>query len=189
MSNADPVFRDAIQGLRRGDFSRLEPLLDDQIVEWHRLGLFDGEPEALAEAFSCACFIGKTDVAEYLLDQGVDPLAGSGTGMNAFHWAANRGPLETVEKLIRRGVALEIRSSYGGTVLGTAVWSAIHEPQADHLAIIEALIRAGANLDEVDHPTGDEAVDGVLRRHGKGASAGRESHRPFQGRSNVGRGP
>src|SRR5947208_10012554 len=144
MSSSDPLFRDAIQGLRRGDFSRLEPLLDDQIVEWHRLGLFEGELEALAEAFSCACFNGKTDVAEYLLDQDVDPLAGSGTGMNGFHWAANRGQLKTVEMLARRGVPLETRNSYDGTVLGTAVWSAIHEPKPDHIAIIEALIRAGA---------------------------------------------
>jgi hypothetical protein len=166
MSSSDPLFRDAIQGLRRGDFSRLEPLLEHQIVEWHRLGLFEGEPEALAEAFSCACFNGKTDVAEYLLNQDVDPLAGSGTGMSGSHWAANRGQLKTVEMLARRGVPLETRNSYGGTVLGTAVWSAIHEPKPDHIAIIEALIRAGANLGEAGYPTGNEAVDEVLRRNG-----------------------
>jgi hypothetical protein len=91
----DPSFRDARPGLRCGDFSRLGPLLERcdhcRIVEWHRLGSFDGEPEARAEAFSCACFLGKTEVAEYLLDRGVDPLAGAGTGMNTFHAAANRG--------------------------------------------------------------------------------------------------
>jgi hypothetical protein len=163
------LFQDALLGLRRGDFSRLEPLLDEQIVEWHRLGWFDREPEALAEAFSCASFLGKTDVAEYLLDRGVHPLAGSGTGMNAFHWAANRGQLKSVELLIRRGVPLEIRNSYGGTVLGTAVWSAVHEPKADHLAIIEALIQAGARVGEVEFPTGNESVDEVLRRNGIGA--------------------
>ena len=57
--------------------------------------------------------------------------------MNAFHWAANRGQLKTVEMLARHGVPLEIRNSYGGTVLGTAVWSAIHEPKPDHIAIIK----------------------------------------------------
>lgn len=64
MSSSAPSFRDAIHGLLRGDFSRLEPLLDNQVVEWHRPGSFEGEPEALAEAFSCACFNGHTDVAE-----------------------------------------------------------------------------------------------------------------------------
>jgi hypothetical protein len=172
-SKADPVFQDAILGLRRGDFSRLEPLLEGgagcRILEWHRTGLFDGEPEALAEGFSCACFLGKTDVAAYLLDQGVDPVAGDGTGMNAFHWAANRGQLDTTRMLIRRGVPLEIRNNYGGTVLGATVWAAAHEPKADHLPIIEALIQAGAVLDEVGYPTGNEHVDEILRRHGMSA--------------------
>src|SRR5438105_15928649 len=100
------LFRDAVQGLRRGDFSRLEPLFDEngQIVEWFRMGLFDDEPEALAEAFACACFLGRTSIAAFLLDQGVDPLAGDATGMNAFHWAVNRGNLDTTRMLISRSV-------------------------------------------------------------------------------------
>lgn len=168
-SQDDPAFGDAIQGLKNGDFTRLDPLFEGdecQILRWHRLGLFDSEPGALAEAFSCACFNDRTDLAEYLLDQGVDPLAGSGTGMNAFHWAVNRGQLKTVEMLIRRDVPLEIRNSYGGTVLGATIWAAIHEPKPEHTAIIEALIRAGANLDEAGYPTGNESVDGILRRNG-----------------------
>jgi hypothetical protein len=167
-SKTDSQFLDAIQGLRRGDFSRLEPLFHEMIVEWHRMGLLDDEPEALAEALTCACINGKTMVAEHFLDSGVDPLAGMGTGMSAFHWAANRGQLNTVEMLICRGVPLEAKNSYGGTVLGTAVWSAIHEPKADHLAIIDVLILAGASLVAVEYPTGNEPVDEVLRRHGTG---------------------
>ena len=33
-----PLFRDTVQGLRRGDFSRLEPIFDEdgRIVEWYR---------------------------------------------------------------------------------------------------------------------------------------------------------
>jgi Ankyrin repeats (3 copies) len=168
-----PEFQDALQGLRRGDFSRLEPLFDggeqSRLVEWHRIGLFDDEPGALAEALSCACFLGKSPVVEYLLDRGVDPLAGTGTGMNALHWAVNRGQLDTTHMLIQRRTPLETKNNYGGTVLGTAVWSAIHEPKADHLAIIDALIRAGANLDAVDYPTGYEPLDGLLRKRGLGA--------------------
>src|SRR5207249_4690452 len=118
-----------------------------RIVEWYRMGYFDDEAEALAEAFACACFLGQTSVAEFLLDQGVDPAAGARTGLNGFHWAANRGRLSTVELLIQRKAPLENRNMYGGTVLGTTVWSAIHEPRANHLAILEALIRAGARLD------------------------------------------
>ena len=167
----DSPFRDAVEGLRRGDFTRLAPLFDGgggcPIVEWCRAGAFDDEPEALAEAF--ACFLGRSDVAEFLLDRGVDPEAGAGTGMVGFHWAADRGHLDTVEMLIRRKVPLETRNMYGGTVLGTTVWSAIQELRADHLAILEALIRGGARIEAAGYPTGDEGVDEVLRRHGAGS--------------------
>jgi hypothetical protein len=168
-------FRDAVEGLRRGDFSRLEPLFDERpspgrrqcrIVEWHEGGLFDEEPKALAEAFTCACFLGRTSVVDFLLIHGVDPAAGDGTGLNGFHWAVNRGQWDTVKLLIERKAPLEVKRMYGGTVLGTAVWSAINEPRADHIPIIEALIVAGAKLDATGFPTGNEQVDEVLQRHG-----------------------
>jgi hypothetical protein len=171
----DRLFRDAVQGLHNGDFSRLEPLFGDpeshdprqsHILQWYEQGWFNAEPKALEEAFTCACFLGRTGVADYLLARGVDPTAGAGTGSNGFHWAADRGQLETVLLLIRRNVPLEIKNMYGGTVLGAAVWSAVHETRANHIPIIEALIRAGARLDAAGYPTGNERVDEVLRRHG-----------------------
>ena len=69
--------RDSIEGT----LSRLEPLFDDrsgrsgkpQIVEWHEQGRLRDQPKALAEALTCASFLGRTSVAEYLLKQGVDP--------------------------------------------------------------------------------------------------------------------
>src|SRR5439155_20393016 len=129
----DLSFRDAVHGLERGDFSRLAPLFDEdpsldrhpcRIVAWYEQGYFDNEPKALDEAFTCACFLGRTSVADFLLIQGVDPSAGANTGLNGFHWAANRGQLDTVKLLIRRKAPLEIKNMYGGTVLGTTVWSA-----------------------------------------------------------------
>jgi len=168
------AFREAVRGLVRGDFSRLEPLFDAQvsggnrseIIEWFEKGYFAEEPKALAEALTCACFLGRTGVAEFLLNQGVDPSAGDGTGLNGFHWAANRGQLDAVKLLIERKAPLETKSMYGGTVLGTAVWSAINEPRADHELIIEALIAAGARLDAAGFPSGNDQIDEILRRHG-----------------------
>jgi hypothetical protein len=162
-------FRDAVEGLLRGDFSRSEPLFDGEpcpILAWVEQGAFESEPAALAEALSCACFLGRTPVVEVLLGKGVDPLAGAATGLNGFHWAANRGQLDTVRLLIRKHVALEVKNMYGGTVLGTAVWSAVYEPRPDHDAIIDALIAAGARRDAIGHPSGDPRADEVLRRHG-----------------------
>lgn len=173
-------FRDALNGLRAGDFSRLEPLFlaeagmaEPRIVRWHRAGRFRDEPEALGEALTCACFLGRTEVAEYLLAEGVDPTVGDATGVNAVHWAANRGQLDTVRLLLRRNVPLETRNRFGGTTLAMAVWSAIHEPRPQHLGILEELLAAGADITGIEYPTGNEQVDAVLRRHGAGARGDR----------------
>jgi hypothetical protein len=170
--DADPGFLESLQGLHKGSFSRLEPLFDaapspgskPRIVEWHERGCFSGEPQALAEALSAASFLGKTAVMEYLLAQGIDASGGAGTGLNAFHWAANRGQLEAVRLLLRAKAPLEARNSYGGTVLGGTVFAAFHEPRPAHLQIIEELLAAGARAEEVDYPTGDERIDALLRR-------------------------
>lgn len=174
-STNNAILRDALQGLRRGDFSRLEPLFAGdpgsardrpQIIEWYEEGFFSDASDALAEALTCACFLGRTSVARYLLTRGVDPSAGAATGLNALHWAVNRGQLETVRLLLSRKVPLETRSMYDGTALGTAVWSAINETRPDHLQIIEELLNAGARVEEARYPTGNDRVDAILRRHG-----------------------
>ena len=165
-------FRMAVEGLLRGNFSASDPLfatdadpMDCPIVGWYAQGWFEAEPQALAEALACACFNGRTDVARFLLDHGVDPLAGHKTGLDAVHWAVNRGQLEVVRLLLERGVSLEHKNMYGGTVLGVAVWSAVHEPRRDHLAIIEALLEAGADVGGAEYPSGRQDVDEVIRRH------------------------
>ncbi|HET9402884.1 MAG TPA: ankyrin repeat domain-containing protein [Candidatus Acidoferrales bacterium] len=166
------AFDRALEGLQRGDFSLLDSLFQkygdrpSQFVEWVEQGRFRGHDRELAEALTCACFNGRIEVAEYLLTLGVAPSGGAGTGLNAIHWAANRGQLKAVQLLIRHRVPLESRSMYGGTALGTAVWSAINEPRADHLAIIEELLAAGARVQESGYPTQTESIDALLRRYG-----------------------
>jgi ankyrin repeat protein len=136
-------------------------------MNWCEEGRFDRQPSELAEALTCACFLGHTRVAEYLLARGVDPTAGAATGLDAIHWAADRGQLEAVRLLLRHKVPLEMRNMYGGTALGGAVWSALHGIRADHLQIIEELLNAGARVEKVDFPTGNERIDAVLRRYRK----------------------
>lgn len=172
ISENNLAFDDSLEGLRRGDFSRLDTLFQNktssppQIVEWVDEGRFRGHDQELAEALTYACFNGRTEVAEYLLSRGVAPSGGAGTGLDAIHWAVNRGQLETVRLLIRHRVSLESRSMYGGTALGTSVWSAINEPRAGHLAIIEELLAAGARVQEAGYPTERDAIDALLRRYG-----------------------
>lgn len=149
-------WHDTLQGLKNGDFSRLEPRFTPdftvegvrcRIIEWYEQGAFEQEPQALAEALTCACFLGRTGIAEYLWQRGVDVTAGTATGLSAFHWAANRGHLATVKLLLKYNAPLEMENSYGGTVLGGTLWSAHYERlRADHLAIVEALLAAGAHV-------------------------------------------
>ncbi|HXG44545.1 MAG TPA: ankyrin repeat domain-containing protein [Gemmatimonadales bacterium] len=168
-------FRDAVQGLLHGDFSRLEPLFAPgpgagaapaRIVAWHEQGRFQAEPEALAEALTCACFLGRTEVAERFLEHGVAPPGGAGTGLNALHWAANRGQVEAVRLLLRWKAPLESRNRYGGNALDTAIWSAIHEPRSGQREVIALLLEAGARLDGEAYPTGDQEIDAMLRQSG-----------------------
>ncbi len=171
----ESVFQTAVAGLLAGDFSRLAPLFADDapdagqrcaIIEWYEQGLFANKPKALAEALTCACFNGCATVAVTLLKHGVNAEAGNGTGLNALHWAANRGQLAVVRLLLQHRTPLETRNMYGGTVLSATVWAAFHEPRAEHLQIIEALLDAGARVDAVEYPTGKPQLDELLRRHG-----------------------
>ena len=125
-------------------------------------GRFSGHDQELAEALTCACFNGRVGVAEYLLSRGIAPSGGACTGLDAIHWAVNRGQLEAVRLLIRHRVPLESRSMYGGTALGTAVWSAINEPRADHLTIIQDLLTADSRVREAGCPTGNDDIDALL---------------------------
>lgn len=168
-------FNAAVAALRRGDFTASAPLFANHtparpcpILRWLQAGWFGDAPDALHEALTCACFLGETGVARELLAHGLDPQGGSATGLNALHWAANRGQLGTVRMLLERHPPLEVRNMYGGTVLGGTIWSAIHEWRPAHLQIIEELLRAGARLDAVEYPTGAEPVDRVLERYGAG---------------------
>jgi hypothetical protein len=173
-----PNFDELAAALHRGDFSQLAPAFQvppdgpSVLAQWVREGRFAADAGVLNEAATCACFLGQTEMVVFLLDHGADPIAGSATGLNGFHWAANRGQLHTVEALIARRLPMEVRNSYGGTVLGGTVWASVHEPRPAHPAIIEALLAAGADVREAEYPSGSAAVDQVLQRYGAGANPG-----------------
>jgi len=118
-------------------------------------------------AFVGACEYGYKEVVEFLLDKGVDLRGGENTGQTALHLASHRAQSEIIKLLLKHGADLETRNVYGGTVLGQATWSVMNgEPDIDFVPTIELLLAAGANIEEADYPTGNAAVDEVLRRCG-----------------------
>lgn len=130
--------------------------------------LLHGATQAqLQSGFKWACEYGRKEVVEFLLDKAVDLRAGENTGQTALHLAAHRGQLEIIKILLDRGAPLEAKNGYGGTVLGQATWSVMHgDRRIEFVPVIEALLAAGATIEEADYPTGNAGVDQVLRRHG-----------------------
>ncbi len=146
----EELWQKTLSHLSEGNFTALEQVLggpegfDRQIVAWYEAGKFGPETELLAEVLSCSCMLGRTETALFLIDAGVDPYAGMKTWLAGPHYAVSGGHVETVKMLTDKGVSLEVENKYGGTLLGQALWSAVHEHKAGHAEIIEMLLDAGA---------------------------------------------
>ncbi len=103
----------------------------------------------MESGFMWACEYGRNSVIDFLLRKGMDVRAHENTGLTGLHWAAVGGRVETIELLLKQGAPLEAKNVYGATVLGQALWSAIHgDPDKDYVPVIEMLIRAGAKIEE-----------------------------------------
>src|SRR4051812_3712784 len=88
-------------------------------------------------------------------------------GYTPLHNAAWAGSGELVELLIARGHPVDIRDpAYNATPLGYALHDCLVEkrhPEGEFPRVVKALLEAGSPLQDVKYPTGDAAVDDVLR--------------------------
>lgn len=119
----------------------------------------------LSEAFLWACRLGQASMVPLFLDYGVDLSAQGNSGQTGLHWAVVTGQIETVNLLLNWQAPLEEINIHGGTVLGQAVWTAVHEPGPHALEIISLLLAAGADLESIDYPTSIDSIDDCIRRH------------------------
>jgi len=131
-------------------------------------GLIDGaSEEQLKAGFLFACGFGHNSVVQFLLDRGADPAMEN--GQTGSHWAVLGGHLDTVKLLLRYNPPLEAKNKFGGTVLGQTLWSAGHGGDPDvYIAILEALIAAGAQIPERHTPVNAQ-VDEWMAKHGSRA--------------------
>jgi ankyrin repeat protein len=127
----------------------------------------------MESGFIWACEYGRAEVADFLLDLGVDKTTYHQHKLTGLHWAAISGDGDTVKALLKHKPPLEARNVWGGTPLGGAIWAATESdpndplwPNADWVAIIELLLQAGANAHTVGYPTGHPRIDEMLRRYG-----------------------
>jgi hypothetical protein len=136
----------------------------DVVVEQIEDGRANGQP--LDDALLQACGNGHTEIAELLLGHGGDLGATTGDGQTPAHQAVVAGHLTTLTMLLEHRPPLEQRNIYGGTVLEQALWSAAHGANTNaSIAIIDALLAAGAVLDDRHVPVGPE-IDDHLAEHG-----------------------
>jgi ankyrin repeat protein len=116
-----------------------------------------------------------------MLRLGFDPSAPGVDGGTALHAACWVGNVPIVERLLTHGgVGVDERDpTHGSTPLGWAAFGSVHRraAEADYPAVIDRLVKAGANIVAVGNrngrsllemAAGNAAVQAVLRRHGAG---------------------
>lgn len=99
--------------------------------------------------FAWACEFGRTDVAAFLLGNGIDPDARlTQRGETGLHWAAYMAHVEIVRLLLERVTAIDPKDqSHQSTPLEWAVFAWSNSDQSkrfDYYKVVAMLIRAGA---------------------------------------------
>ncbi len=109
--------------------------------------------EKMNRGFAWACEYGRTRVAEFLLDMGMDISAQiRNHGQTGLHWAAHCAHIGTAKALLRRGAAVDAKdATWGATPLSWALngWSdpPPGTPSTKYHSMITLLIEAGAAVD------------------------------------------
>ena len=110
------------------------------------------------------------DAVKLMLDLGF-PVAHPehSHGYTPLHNAAWAGSGDLVELLIARGHPVDIRDpKYDATPLDYALHDCLVEkrhPEGEFARVVRGLLEAGSSLKGVEYPTGDAAVDEVLRAY------------------------
>jgi Ankyrin repeats (many copies)/Ankyrin repeat len=110
------------------------------------------------------------DAVKLMLDLGF-PVAHPerSHGYTPLHNAAWAGSGDLVELLIARGHPVDLRDpSHHSTPLGWALHDCLVEkrhPEGEFARVVKALLAAGSPREGLEYPTGDEAIDKVLRAY------------------------
>ena len=76
--------------------------------------------------------------------------------------------LDVMNVLIAKGAQLESRNTWGGTVVDSTVWFAVNAPVpgVDYPQVVDRLLQAGADPDEIYPPSaGIAVIDDLVKRY------------------------
>ena len=107
----------------------------------------------LKDGFTWACEYGRSDVAEFLLQRGMDVAAKlKHHGQTGLHWAAYGGHADTVRVLLRHNAPVNVKDdSFEGTPLRWALYAwaggGPHKGDSRYYSVVKLLVAAGATLE------------------------------------------
>jgi Ankyrin repeats (3 copies) len=109
--------------------------------------------EQLKNGFTWACEYGRSDVAEFLLQRGMDVAAKlKHHGQTGLHWAAYGGHADTVLVLLRHHAPVDVTDdTFEGTPLRWALYAwaggGPHKGDSRYYSVVKLLVAAGATLE------------------------------------------
>lgn len=114
-----------------------------------------------------AAWENRFEAVRVMLEAGFDPHVRSSDESTPLDRAAFHGFIDVVNLLLQHNPPLTLRNSYGGRPLDSAIYGSVHSwrKDGDFPATVEALIKAGSEIRAESFPSGNEAVDAVLRRY------------------------
>jgi ankyrin repeat protein len=127
-------------------------------------------PASLHRLVADAARNNKTAAVKAMLARGFLVTARAQHGAMPLHWAAFHGNPEMVRDVLAHDPPLDARDhDHNGPPMGWAINGALHQwrgiSTGRHADCARLLLDAGCEVDESALPTGDDAVDQVLRAH------------------------
>jgi ankyrin repeat protein len=109
-----------------------------------------------------------TESVRALLDAGVPIDSRGDMGETALHWACWKGYADLAKLMVERGASLTIEDAqYHGTPPGWFGHGLRNSGEnGDYVEVARVLVAARAKFSDADVPTGNEAIDAVLRKAG-----------------------
>lgn len=155
------VQRRFVAACERGDSSTAQSILRDEPKIAETLSYQD--QRLLADA----AWENDIEAVRVMLEAGFNPHVRGADASTPLDRAAFHGFNDLVKLLLKYNPPLTLQNQYGGRPLDSAIYGSVHSwrQEGNFPATAEALIEAGSKVNPTAVPSGNEAVDAVLRRY------------------------